>query len=144
MGKVGGRLREGLGPIDAFCAGFPAGTVSGAPKIRAMEIIDDLEASRRGIYAGAVGYLDFAGNLDTCIAIRTLLFHRGEARVRARAEVGERERDADDGEEELLGIERDAEPAAREIEHPADHREDEQRLKREPDALPARAPRLRA
>ena len=61
--------------------------MTGAPKIRAMEIIDELETSRRGIYAGAVGYLDFAGNLDTCIAIRTLLFHRGEARLRAGAGI---------------------------------------------------------
>jgi anthranilate synthase component 1 len=87
VSQVEGELREDLGPLDAFCAGFPAGTVSGAPKIRAMEIIDDLERSRRGIYAGAVGYLDFAGNLDTCIAIRTLLFHRGEARLQAGAGI---------------------------------------------------------
>jgi len=87
VSQVEGQLRDGLTALDAFCAGFPAGTVSGAPKIRAMEIIDDLEASRRGVYAGAVGYLDFAGNLDTCIAIRTLLFHRGEARLRAGAGI---------------------------------------------------------
>ena len=87
VSQVEGELREGVDALDGFCAGFPAGTVSGAPKIRAMEIIDDLESSRRGIYAGAIGYLDFAGNLDTCIAIRTLLFHRGEARLRAGAGV---------------------------------------------------------
>ncbi len=87
VSQVEGELREGLGALDAFSAGFPAGTVSGAPKIRAMEIIDELETSRRGIYAGAVGYLDFAGNLDTCIAIRTLLFHGGEARLRAGAGI---------------------------------------------------------
>jgi anthranilate synthase component 1 len=87
VSQVEGELRDGLSALDGFCAGFPAGTVSGAPKIRAMEIIDDLEPTRRGIYAGAVGYLDFAGNLDTCIAIRTLLFHRGEARVQAGAGI---------------------------------------------------------
>lgn len=59
--------------MDALRACFPAGTVSGAPKVRAMEIIDELEATRRGPYAGAVGYLDFRGNLDTCITIRTML-----------------------------------------------------------------------
>jgi anthranilate synthase component 1 len=87
VSQVEGRLRDNLGPVDAFCAGFPAGTVSGAPKIRAMEIIDELEANRRGTYAGAVGYLDFAGNLDTCIAIRTLLIHKGIATVQAGAGI---------------------------------------------------------
>jgi anthranilate synthase component 1 len=87
VSQVEGELREGLTALDGFAAGFPAGTVSGAPKIRAMEIIDELERSRRGIYAGAVGYFDFAGNLDTCIAIRTLLFHRGVARLRAGAGI---------------------------------------------------------
>ncbi len=87
VSQVEGQLREGLTALDAFCAGFPAGTVSGAPKIRAMEIIDELETSRRGIYAGAVGYLDFAGNLDTCIAIRTLVFHDGQTRLRAGAGI---------------------------------------------------------
>jgi anthranilate synthase component 1 len=85
VSEVEGELRDDLSAIDAFCAGFPAGTVSGAPKIRAMEIIDELEPTRRGTYAGAVGYLDFAGNLDTCIAIRTLLIHRGVATLQAGA-----------------------------------------------------------
>jgi len=67
---VEGRLAEDRDRLDALVACFPAGTVSGAPKIRAMEIIASLEPTRRGIYAGAVGYLDFAGNLDFCIAIR--------------------------------------------------------------------------
>ena len=66
---------------------FPAGTVSGAPKIRAMEIIAELEPSRRGVYAGAVGYLDFAGNLDFCIAIRTLVLRDGVAYVQAGAGI---------------------------------------------------------
>ncbi len=71
--NVTGRLREGKTALDALRAGLPAGTVSGAPKVRAMEIIDELEHHRRGPYAGAVGYLDFTGNMDTCIALRTLV-----------------------------------------------------------------------
>jgi anthranilate synthase component 1 len=67
------RLRPGLDPLDALLACFPAGTVTGAPKVRAMEIIQELEPEARGLYAGAVGYVDFAGNLDTCIALRTML-----------------------------------------------------------------------
>jgi anthranilate synthase component 1 len=72
VSNVAGRLQPGLDAIDALRACFPAGTVSGAPKIRAMEIIDALEPEARGPYAGAVGYLDFYGNLDTCITIRTI------------------------------------------------------------------------
>lgn len=71
VSHVEGDLREGLTAVDALLAGFPAGTVSGAPKIRAMQIIDELEASRRGIYGGAVGYFGFNGDMDTCIALRT-------------------------------------------------------------------------
>ncbi|HEY2428543.1 MAG TPA: chorismate-binding protein [Acidimicrobiales bacterium] len=71
--QVSGRLRTGLGPVDVLRATLPAGTVSGAPKVRAMQIIDDLEPTKRGPYAGVVGYLDFSGNLDTAIAIRTML-----------------------------------------------------------------------
>ena len=70
--QVSGDLREGLGPIDVLRATLPAGTVSGAPKVRAMEIIDELEPVKRGPYAGVVGYVDFSGNLDAAIAIRTL------------------------------------------------------------------------
>lgn len=73
VSSVASRLREGQHAMDALRACFPAGTVSGAPKVRAMEIIDELETTRRGPYAGAVGYLDFRGNLDTCITIRTML-----------------------------------------------------------------------
>ena len=69
--EVKGELRNGLDNLDALIAGFPAGTVSGAPKIRAMEIIEELETERRGIYSGAVGYFSAAGDLDTCIALRT-------------------------------------------------------------------------
>jgi anthranilate synthase component 1 len=71
--QVSGDLAEGLGPIDVLRATLPAGTVSGAPKVRAMEIIDDLEPAKRGPYAGVVGYVDFSGNVDTAIAIRTMV-----------------------------------------------------------------------
>jgi anthranilate synthase component 1 len=71
--QVSGELRPGQGPVDVLRATFPAGTVSGAPKVRAMEIIDELEPTKRGPYAGVVGYLDFSGNLDTAIAIRTMV-----------------------------------------------------------------------
>ena len=71
--QVSGELRPGQGPVDVLRATFPAGTVSGAPKVRAMEIIDDLEPVKRGPYAGVVGYVDFSGNLDTAIAIRTMI-----------------------------------------------------------------------
>ena len=67
------KLKEGLDCYDVIAAAFPAGTVSGAPKIRAMEIIEELEPTKRGLYAGAVGYISFNGNMDTAIAIRTLL-----------------------------------------------------------------------
>jgi anthranilate synthase component 1 len=77
------RLRPGVDCMDALAACFPAGTVSGAPKVRAMEIIDELEPTRRGIYAGAILYLDFSGNLDSCIAIRTMVVKNGLACVQA-------------------------------------------------------------
>ncbi|MEE9217773.1 MAG: chorismate-binding protein, partial [Acidobacteriota bacterium] len=83
VSEVEGRLREGVGPLDAMMACFPAGTVSGAPKVRAMEIIEEFEPTRRGPYAGAVGYLDFSGNLDSCITIRTLVMHDGRAYVQS-------------------------------------------------------------
>jgi anthranilate synthase component 1 len=84
---VEGTLAEDRDRLDALVACFPAGTVSGAPKVRAMQIIQALEPSRRGLYAGAVGYLDFAGNLDFCIAIRTILLENGRARVQAGAGI---------------------------------------------------------
>ena len=87
VSSVTGKLRDGLGPVDVLRAVFPAGTVSGAPKVRAMEIIDELEPTRRGPYAGAVGYLDFSGNLDTCIAIRTVVLKDGVAYVQAGAGI---------------------------------------------------------
>ena len=79
VSNVRGRARAGLSPIDVVRACFPAGTVSGAPKVRAMEIIDALESVRRGIYAGAVGHFDYQGNLDLAIAIRTLVYADGRA-----------------------------------------------------------------
>ena len=71
--QVSGQLRDGLGPVDVIRATLPAGTVSGAPKVRAMQIIDDIEPAKRGPYSGVVGYIDFNGNLDTAIAIRTMV-----------------------------------------------------------------------
>lgn len=83
VSNVSGRLAEDKTPYDAFRAVFPAGTVSGAPKVRSMELIAEMEPSKRGIYAGAVGYVSFAGSLDTCIAIRTLLYKDGVAYLQA-------------------------------------------------------------
>ena len=87
VSSVRGELAEGRTAFDALKASFPAGTVSGAPKIRAMEIIDDLEPTRRGPYAGAVGYFDFSGNLDTCIALRTGYLRDGKAILQAGAGI---------------------------------------------------------
>ena len=78
-----GRLRAGMGGVDAFRSCFPAGTLSGAPKIRAMEIIEELEPTRRGVYGGSVFYADFSGNLDSCIAIRTLFMQGQKGYVQA-------------------------------------------------------------
>jgi anthranilate synthase component 1 len=85
--QVSGDLAEGKTAVDVLRATFPAGTVSGAPKVRAMEIIDELEPSKRGPYAGVVGYFDFSGNLDTAITIRTMLWRDGRASVAAGAGV---------------------------------------------------------
>ena len=87
VSKVVGELAEGRDALDALVAAFPAGTLSGAPKIRAMEIIDELEPVRRGLYGGAIGYLDLGGNLDFCIAIRTLVLRGGKAIVQAGAGI---------------------------------------------------------
>jgi anthranilate synthase component 1 len=98
--QVSGDLADGKGPIDVLRATLPAGTVSGAPKVRAMEIIDELEPTKRGPYAGVVGYLDFSGNLDTAIAIRTMVVTPdGRASVQAGA-----------------GIVADSDPAAEDLE----------------------------
>ncbi len=87
VSNVKGRLKKGLSAIDAFFSCFPAGTLSGAPKIRAMEIIAELEPVKRGIYGGAIGYLDFSGNLDSCIAIRTTIIKDGYAYFQAGAGI---------------------------------------------------------
>jgi anthranilate synthase component 1 len=84
---VEGKLADDRDRLDALVSCFPAGTVSGAPKVRAMQIINELEGEGRGLYAGAVGYLDFAGNLDFCIAIRTVIMSRGRAYVQAGAGI---------------------------------------------------------
>jgi len=98
--QVSGRLRPGLGPVDVLRATLPAGTVSGAPKVRAMQIIDELEPTKRGPYAGVVGYVDFSGNLDTAITIRTMLIDRDE---RASVQAG-------------AGIVADSDPAKEDLE----------------------------
>ena len=85
--QVSGDLRNDLGPIDVLRATLPAGTVSGAPKVRAMQIIDDLEPTKRGPYAGVVGYFDFSGNIDTAITIRTMIVKDGVASVQAGAGI---------------------------------------------------------
>ncbi len=82
-----GKLRSGLAPLDALRACFPAGTLSGAPKIRAMEIIEELEPARRGVYGGAIVYADFSGNLDSCIAIRTLFMDGEKGSIQAGAGI---------------------------------------------------------
>ena len=87
VSKVVGQLAAGEDRLDALVSCFPAGTVSGAPKVRAMEIIAELENLRRGVYAGAVGYLDFAGNLDFCITIRTVVIKKNRAYVQAGAGI---------------------------------------------------------
>lgn len=87
VSSISSRLRPDIDRFDALAACFPAGTVSGAPKVRAIEIISDLEPTPRGVYAGAVGYFDFAGNMDTCIAIRTLVLENGVAKVQAGAGI---------------------------------------------------------
>jgi len=87
VSNVTGQLRDGMSAVDVLRATFPAGTVSGAPKIRAMEIIDELEPVKRGVYSGAVGYLSWNGNMDTAIAIRTAVIKGGELHIQAGAGV---------------------------------------------------------
>ncbi len=87
VSNVSGRLRAGCDALDALFACFPAGTLSGAPKIRAMQIIDELEPVRRGTYGGALGYIDFSGSLDTCIVIRTVVCKDGMAYIQAGAGI---------------------------------------------------------
>ena len=87
VSSLEGQLRQDLAPIDAFRACFPAGTLSGAPKIRAMEIIEEMEPARRGVYGGSILYADFSGNLDSCIAIRTLFMDGTQGHIQAGAGI---------------------------------------------------------
>ena len=87
VSNVIGRLSDGVDGFDVLSATFPAGTLSGAPKIRAMEIIDELETTRRGVYGGALGYIGFSGNLDLCITIRTMIIKDGHAYIQAGAGI---------------------------------------------------------
>jgi len=87
VSNVTGQLRDKMSAMDVLRATFPAGTVSGAPKIRAMEIIDELEPVKRGVYSGAVGYLAWNGNMDTAIAIRTAVIKDGQLNIQAGAGV---------------------------------------------------------
>jgi len=87
VSEVRGKLRDGVGPIEVLRATFPAGTLSGAPKIRAMEIIEELEPIKRKVYAGAVSYLGWWGDADTAIAIRTAVIHAGQLHVQAGAGI---------------------------------------------------------
>ncbi|MGM0459007.1 MAG: anthranilate synthase component I family protein, partial [Bacteroidota bacterium] len=87
VSDVVGEIKDDLTSVDALKNCFPAGTVSGAPKIRAMEIIDELETTKRGPYAGAVGYFDFSGNMDTCIAIRTMVVTADSVYIQAGAGI---------------------------------------------------------
>ena len=87
VSNVTGRARDGMSAVDVLRAALPAGTLSGAPKVRAMEIIDELEPVKRGIYGGAVGYLSWSGNMDTAIAIRTVVVKDGQAILQAGAGV---------------------------------------------------------
>jgi anthranilate synthase component 1 len=83
VSNISGRLRPGVGALDALRSVLPAGTLSGAPKVRAMQIIDELEPVKRGGYGGAIGYLSYTGELDTCIHIRTLVVKDGVAHIQA-------------------------------------------------------------
>ena len=87
VSNVRGQLRQDKDQFDVLRAAFPAGTVSGAPKVRAMEIIDELEPTRRGTYAGAIGYFSYSGDMDTCITIRTILIHNNTAYIQAGAGI---------------------------------------------------------
>ena len=87
VSNINSLISQGLDAFDVLRATFPAGTVTGAPKVRAMELIEEFEIEKRGIYAGAVGYFDFSSNMDFCIAIRTLLFHEGDVIVQAGAGI---------------------------------------------------------
>jgi anthranilate synthase component 1 len=87
VSNVRGELAEGQDALSALQSVFPAGTLSGAPKVRAMQIIEELETKRRGPYGGCVGYFSFSGNIDTCITIRTIVLSKGSAYIQAGAGI---------------------------------------------------------
>src|SRR5206468_1499552 len=87
VSRIVGKLREGCDEFDTLMACFPAGTLSGAPKVRAMEIIDELEPTKRGVYAGTIMYVDFSNNLDSCIGLRTLVVRGNKGYVQAGAGI---------------------------------------------------------
>jgi anthranilate synthase component 1 len=87
VSTITSKIRTGISPLAALLSVFPAGTLSGAPKVRAMEIIEENEKTKRGLYGGAVGYLDFHGNLDACIAIRTALIEDNKVIIQAGAGI---------------------------------------------------------
>jgi anthranilate synthase component 1 len=87
VSNVSATVREGVGPMEALRAALPAGTLSGAPKVRAMEIIDELESTKRGVYGGAVGYISWSGEMDTAIAIRTAVVCDGAVNIQAGAGI---------------------------------------------------------
>ncbi len=116
VSSVTGRLRPEVSALSALAASFPAGTLTGAPKIRAMQLIDELEPWRRGLYGGAVGYLDVSGDLDSAIAIRTMVVEDGVARVQAAAGIvadSDPEREARETEIKSGALFRAAEAAGR-------------------------------
>lgn len=118
VSSVSATVREDADSIDVLAACFPAGTVSGAPKVRAMEIIDELETSRRGIYAGTVGYINFSGDLDTCITIRTILVRKDTAYVQAGAGIvadSDPAREFDETQNKALALHRAIQMAATEL-----------------------------
>ncbi|MCZ6704629.1 MAG: anthranilate synthase component I [Bacteroidetes bacterium] len=118
VSSVSATVREDADSIDVLAACFPAGTVSGAPKVRAMEIIDELETSRRGIYAGTVGYVNFSGDLDTCITIRTILVRKDTAYVQAGAGIvadSDPAREFDETQNKALALHRAIQMAATEL-----------------------------
>ena len=114
--NVEGKLREGLDALDALVGGFPAGTLSGAPKVRAMEIIEELEPDRRNIYAGCIGYFAANGTMDTCIGLRTALVKDGVMHVQAGAGIvadSEREFEHEECRQKARALMRAAEEAVR-------------------------------
>jgi anthranilate synthase component I len=121
VSSVSGRLRRDMSAVDLLAACFPAGTVSGAPKVRAMQIIDDLEPVSRGHYAGAVGYFDFKGDMDTCIAIRTMIVEDGRLTLQAGAGIvadSDPEREYQETENKMAALRAAVQLAINNLRHP--------------------------